>query len=79
MIDAITRCNLSPIFKIRLENTLGGHYKFWEAQGFSDGTVRIRYGRIGQWGQSINKDRTYFERTAPKKLDKGYVVKEVSI
>ena len=78
MIDQITQCNLSPTFLIRLEHT-DGHYKFWEAKAFSSGEVRIRFGRIGDWGQAIIKDRSYFERTAPKKIAKGYVVKEMRL
>lgn len=77
-IDAITQCLLAPTFQIRLEHT-NGHYKFWEASAYQDGEVRIRFGRIGDWGQSIIKDRAWFERTAPKKLKKGYVVTRVTL
>ena len=77
-IDAITQCNLSPTFRIRLEHK-DGHYKFWEATGRPNGDVVVRYGRIGDWGQSINKDRAYFEKKAPQKLKKGYTVKEMTL
>ena len=49
-IDAITQCNLSPTFRIRLEHK-DGHYKFWEATGRPNGDVVVRYGRIGDWGK----------------------------
>ena len=51
-IDPITQCNLAPTFRLRLEHK-DGHYKFWEATGRSDGSVIIRYGRIGDWGTAI--------------------------
>jgi predicted DNA-binding WGR domain protein len=76
-IDAITQCNLSPTFKIRLEHT-NGHYKFWEATAYG-GDVEIRFGRIGDRGQQIFKDRGYFEKKAPQKINKGYVVKTLVI
>ena len=78
MVDAITQCMFAENFCIRFEHT-DGHYKFWEAKAFPSGSVRIRYGRIGDWGQVIIKDRAYFERTAPKKIAKGYVVKEMTL
>lgn len=75
-IDAITQCNLSPTFTIRLEHK-DGHYKFWEARGLSNGEVTIRYGRIGDWGTQITKDRVYFEKKAPQKIAKGYTVRSI--
>ena len=77
-IDAITQCNLAPTFRLRLEHK-NGHYKFWEATGRPDGTVLIRYGRIGDWGQSIMKNRVYFEKKAPQKIAKGYTVEEMNL
>lgn len=77
-IDAITQCNLSPTFTLRLEHT-NGHYKFWEATADSEGTVIIRYGRIGGWGTVMTKDRAYFEKKAPQKLKKGYKVERMEL
>lgn len=77
-IDPITQCNLAPTFRLYMEHT-NGHYKFWEATGRSDGTVIIRYGRIGDWGTAITKDRVYFEKKAPQKLKKGYTVEEMTL
>ena len=76
MIDPITRCSLSPKFHLHLIHT-DGHFKFWEASCNGEGKVMIRYGRIGDYGQELIKDRSYFEKKAPQKLKKGYVVKEL--
>ena len=78
MIDAITQCSLANEFFIRLENTSDHHYKFWEVRTLPNtpSRIRIRYGRIGSWGKTLHKDRTYFEKTAPKKVAKGYVIDE---
>jgi predicted DNA-binding WGR domain protein len=78
MIDAITQCNLAPTFTLRLEHT-NGHYKFWEAKCHPNGDVMIRYGRIGDWGKIIFKDRAYFEKKAPQKLAKGYFVERMEL
>ena len=77
-IDAITQCNLAPTFRLRLEHK-NGHYKFWEATGRPDGTVIVRYGRIGDWGTAITKDRMCFEKKAPQKLNKGYKVERMEL
>jgi predicted DNA-binding WGR domain protein len=79
MIDPITQCNLSLSFTFTIEHTKGNHFKFWEAQAYPDGSVLIRYGRIGACARSIWKDREYFEKTAPKKLKKGYAIKKIVI
>ncbi len=80
MIDAITQCELARHFCIRFENT-DGHFKFWEVRSLPEQPtkVRIRYGRIGEWGKTLIKDRTYFEKTARKKLKKGYVIESTMI
>jgi predicted DNA-binding WGR domain protein len=80
MIDAITQCLLARDFCIRFEHT-DGHYKFWEVRSLPDQPtkVRIRYGRIGEWGKTLIKDRIYFEKTAPTKLKKGYIIESVMI
>ena len=77
-IDAITQCNLAPTFTLRLEHK-NGHYKFWEATGRPNGDVVVRYGRIGDWGTAITKDRAYFEKKAPQKLAKGYKVERMEL
>jgi predicted DNA-binding WGR domain protein len=77
-IDPITQCNLSPTFTLRLEHK-DGHYKFWEATGRPNGDVIIRYGRIGDWGTAITKDRAYFEKKAPTKIAKGYKVERMEL
>ena len=80
MIGPITQCLLADNFCIRFENT-DGHFKFWEVRSLPEqpAKVRIRYGRIGTWGKTLVKDRIYFEKNAPKKLRKGYVVESVMI
>ena len=60
-------------FELWLTNTKG-HYKFWTARHDGNGIVYISYGPIGSYGKTIKKDLAYFEKTAPKKLKKGYEV-----
>lgn len=80
MIDPITQCNLSPSFTLRLE-----HHDFtkmrimiWEAKTLDTGEVLIRSGSLGTTPlKEVIKDRAYFERNAPKKIAKGYIVKKL--
>ena len=81
MIDPITQCLFAEAFCIRFEHTQNGHYKFWEVRSVPEqpSKVRVRYGRIGEWGNTLVKDRAYFEKKAPTKLKKGYVIESVMV
>ena len=50
----------------------GKHDKFWEAWGCGSGEMFVRYGRRNSVGNTLIKPFSYFVRTAPKKLNKGY-------
>lgn len=81
-IDAITQCNLSPSFTLRLEHKdfIKMRIMIWEAKTLDTGEVLIRSGSLGTtFLKETIKDRAYFERIAPQKIAKGYVVKRLVI
>lgn len=81
-IDAITQCNLSPSFTLRLEykDLTKMRIMVWEAKTLEASEVLIRSGSLGTtYLKETVKDRAYFEKTAPQKIAKGYVVKRLVI
>jgi predicted DNA-binding WGR domain protein len=46
--------------------------KFWECSGEGYGSCRIRWGKLGSYGQSTTKPFSYVEDKLPGKLRKGY-------
>lgn len=81
-IDAVTQCNLSPSFTLRLEHKdlTKMRIMVWEAKTLEAGKVLIRSGSLGTtYLKEVIKDRAYFERNAPQKIAKGYVVKRLVI
>ena len=73
-MDPVTQCVFAPHFDIYMTYKNGSSFKFWRARSINGTYVQIQYGRIGTYGTSITKDRLYFEKTAPKKINKGYEV-----